>query len=75
MATTKEGDLFLIGFIALCQARSLENQTGYPRHPASVSAPESELGSLPSVALSSAQAAIILMEYANVWLIYSITKE
>jgi len=75
MATTKEGDLFLIGFIALCQARSLENQTGYPRHPASVSAPESALGSLPSVALSPAQATGILITVGNVSLIYAVRKE
>ena len=57
---TKEGGYFLIGFIALCQSRSLENQTGHRRYPASVLAPESALGLLPSIALSSAQADRIL---------------
>src|SRR5205823_4689310 len=53
----KERELFLIGFIALCQSRSflVQTQRGILRHPASVLAPEPALGSLPSVALSSAQ--------------------
>src|SRR5215510_1842998 len=58
----KEGGHFLIGFIAFCQSRSSVLQTNGAsfRHPASVLAPESALGSLPSVALSSAQADRIL---------------
>ena len=78
MATTKEGDLFLIGFIALCQARSssvLQTKRGIFRHPASVLAPESALGSLPSVALSPAQATGILITVGNVSLIYAVRKE
>src|SRR5438105_12368504 len=50
----KEGAHSLIGFIALCQSRSslvLQTKRGIFRHPASVLAPESALGSLPSVAL------------------------
>jgi hypothetical protein len=50
----------LIGFIAFCQSRSSKTKRGISRHPASVLAPESALGSLPSVALSSAQAGRIL---------------
>jgi hypothetical protein len=64
--TNKEGELFLIGFIALCQSRSslvLPTQRGILRHPASVLAPGSALGSLPSVALSSAQVAPIIVEH------------
>src|SRR5215470_12093585 len=58
----KERGLFLIGFIALCQSRSSKTKRGIFRHPASVLAPESALGSLPSVALSSAQADHIVSE-------------
>jgi hypothetical protein len=61
-ASNKEGGLSLIGFIALCQSRSSKTKRGISRHPASVLAPESALGSLPSVALSSAQADLILCE-------------
>src|SRR5207249_1220136 len=60
----KEGEHSLIGFIALCQSRSssvLQTKRGILRHPASVLAPESALGSLPSVALSSAQAGAIIV--------------
>src|SRR5262245_50164593 len=62
----KERAHYLIGFIALCQSRSsllLQTKRGILRHPASVLAPESALGSLPSVALSSAQADRILLEH------------
>src|SRR6266516_726273 len=45
----KEGCISLIGFIALCQSRSSKTKRGILRHPASVLAPESALGSLPSV--------------------------
>jgi hypothetical protein len=62
---TKEGELLLIGFIASCQSRSSKTKRGTFRHPASVLAPESALGSLPSVALSSAQADRILIENQN----------
>src|SRR5712691_9538367 len=65
---TKEGEHPLIGFIALCQSRSslvLQTKRGILRHPASVLAPESALGSLPSVALSSAQAGRILTANRN----------
>ena len=61
----KEGEHSLIGFTALCQSRSslvLQTKRGVFRHPASVLAPEPALGSLPSVALSSAQADRILLE-------------
>ena len=61
----KEGEHSLIGFIALCQSRSswvLQTQRGIRRRPASVLAPGSALGSLPSVALSSAQAGPIIGE-------------
>jgi hypothetical protein len=69
---SKERRLLLIGFIALCQARSslaLQTKRGIFRHPASVLAPESALGSLPSVALSSAQAGRILTVIRKVWLL------
>jgi hypothetical protein len=56
MKSYKEGELLLIGFIAFCQSRSSKAKRGIFRHPASVLAPESALGSLPTVALSSAQA-------------------
>jgi hypothetical protein len=59
----------LIGFIALCQSRSalvFQTKRGILRRPASVLAPESALGSLPSVALSSAQAGRILTVNRNV---------
>src|SRR2546422_7041949 len=49
----KERGHSLIGFIALCQSRSslvLQTKRCIFRHPASVLAPESALGSLPSVA-------------------------
>ena len=61
----KEGGHSLIGFIAFCQSRSslaLQTQRGILRRPASVLAPGSALGSLPSVALSSAQAGPIIVE-------------
>src|SRR5438477_5042472 len=65
----KEGEHSLIGFIALCQSRSslvLQNKRGILRHPASVLAPGSALGSLPSVALSSAQVDRIIIEQEDV---------
>lgn len=68
--TNKERDRLLNGFIALCQARSslvLETKRGTFRYPASVLAPESALGSLPSVALSSAQAIGILIPIRNAY--------
>ena len=55
----------MIGFIALCQSRSSKTKRGILRYPASVLAPESALGSLPSVALSSAQAIHILIRDAK----------
>ena len=61
----KEGEHSLIGFIAFCQSRSsfvLQTQRGILRRPASVLAPGSALGSLPSVALPSAQAGPIILE-------------
>ena len=61
----KEGEHSLIGFTAFCQSRSsllLQTQRGIRRHPASVLAPGSALGSLPSVALPSAQADPIIVE-------------
>jgi len=61
----KEGEHSLIGFIALCQSRSslvLQTKRGILRHPASVLAPGSALRSLPSVALSSARVAPIIVE-------------
>ena len=61
----KEGEHSWIGFIALCQSRSSlvpQTKRGILRHPASVLAPGSALGSLPSVALSSAQAGLIIVE-------------
>ena len=61
----KEGGHFLIGFIASCQSRSywaLQTNGASTGHPASVLAPESALGSLPSVALSSAQADRIITD-------------
>jgi hypothetical protein len=61
----KEGEHSLIGFIALCQSRSSKTKRGILRYPASVLAPESALGSLPSVALSSAQAIHILIRDAK----------
>jgi len=60
----KEGEHSLIGFIAFCQSRSsllLLTQRGILRRPASVLAPGSALGSLPSVALSSAQVVPIIV--------------
>jgi hypothetical protein len=60
--SNKEREHSLIGFIAFCQSRSFKTKRGILRHPASVLAPESALGSLPSVALSSAQADRILIE-------------
>src|SRR5215471_17365967 len=60
--SNKERDHSLIGFIALCQSRSSKAKRGIFRHPASVLAPESALGSLPSVALSSAQVDLIVCE-------------
>jgi hypothetical protein len=62
MKKNKERDHSLVGFIALCQSRSSKTKRGIFRHPASVLAPEPALGSLPSVALSSAQADRILVE-------------
>jgi hypothetical protein len=65
----KERGHCLIGFFALCQSRSalvLQTKRGILRHPASVLAPESALGSLPSVALSSAQVGRILSAFRNV---------
>jgi hypothetical protein len=62
----KEREPSLIGFIALCQSRSslvLHTKRGILRHPASVLAPGSALGSLPSVALSSVQAEPIVVEH------------
>jgi len=59
----------LIGFIAWCQSRSslvLQTKRGILRHPASVLAPGSALGSLPSVALSSVQADRIIVEQEDV---------
>ena len=61
----KEGAHSWIGFIALCPSRSslvLQTKRGILRHPASVLAPGSALGSLPSVALSSVQADRIIVE-------------
>src|SRR5213594_3085161 len=61
----KEGGHSLIGFIAFCQSRSslvLQTKRGILRRPASVLAPGSALGSLPSVALSSAQAVPIIVQ-------------
>ena len=61
----KEGEHSLIGFIAFCQSRSslvLQTQRGILRRPASVLAPGSALGSLPSVALPSAQAGLIIVQ-------------
>lgn len=53
-----------MGFIACCQSRRVGSNTKRDifRHPASVLAPESALGSLPSVALSSAQVALIVVQ-------------
>jgi uncharacterized membrane protein len=54
----KERGYSLIGFIAWCQSRSssvLQTYGASTGHPASVLASGSALGSLPSVALSSAQ--------------------
>jgi hypothetical protein len=63
----KEGEHSLIGFIALCQSRSSKTKRGIIfRHPAPVLAPESALGSRPRVALSSAQAGLILNSNPNV---------
>ena len=65
----KEGEHSLIGFIAWCQSRSslvLQTKRGILRHPASVLAPGSALGSLPSVALSSVQADRIIVEQEDV---------
>src|SRR5437867_12832212 len=65
----KEGVHSLIGFIALCQSRSSlvpQTKRGILRHPASVLAPGSALGSLPSVALSSAQAGLIIAKQESV---------
>src|SRR5436309_15431378 len=65
----KEGEHSLIGFIALCQSRSslvLQTKRGILRHPASVLAPGSALGSLPSVALSSVQVDRIIVEHEGV---------
>ena len=65
----KEGGHSLIGFIAFCQSRSslvLQTKRGILRHPASVLAPGSALGSLPSVALSSAQVDRIIVEQEDV---------
>src|SRR2546422_5732785 len=65
----KEGGHSLNGFIALCQSRSLfgcsvvQTKRGILRYPASVLAPGSALGLLPSIALSSAQADPILAEH------------
>src|SRR5213593_490716 len=62
----KEGAHSLIGFIAFCQSRSslvLQTKRGILRHPASVLAPGSALGALPSVALSSVQAGPIIVEH------------
>jgi len=53
----------------------LKNKRGIFRHPASVLAPESALGSLPSVALSSAQADSIVCNFDKRLLIYTVTKE
>ena len=55
----------MIGFIAFGQSRSSKTKRGICRYPASVLAPESALGSLPSVALSSAQADPILIRIQN----------
>ena len=65
----KEGVHSLIGFIALCQSRSslvLQTKRGILGYPASVLAPGSALGSLPSVALSSVQADCIIVEQEDV---------
>jgi hypothetical protein len=54
----KEGEHFFDGFIALCQSRTgfiSETKRGIVRYPASVLAPGSALGLLPSSALSSVQ--------------------
>jgi hypothetical protein len=64
----KEREYSLVGFIALCQSRSssvLQTYGASTGHPASVLAPESALGSLPSVALSSAQANSIITELST----------
>ena len=69
----KERDHSLIGFIALCPSRSslvLQTKRGIVRHPASVLAPESALGSLPSVALPSAQVGCILTRIETLLLSY-----
>ncbi len=58
----KERGYSLIGFIALCQSRSFQTKRGIRGYPASVLASGSALGSLPSVALSSAQRDRILLE-------------
>jgi len=72
--STKEGKLLLIGFIALCQARSWENQAGHHRRPASVSASESALGSRPRVALSSAQPSRILKPFVALFTIEGVKQ-
>ena len=64
----KERGHCLVGFIALCQSRSssvLQTYGASTGRPASVLAPKSALGSLPSVALSSAQANAILSAPTN----------
>jgi len=61
----KERGHFLIGFIAWCQSRSgllVQTDGASHRRPASVLASGSALGSLPSVALSSAQLDRILAD-------------
>ena len=59
----KQGTGTLLEWIyRLCQSRSSKTKRSISRYPASVLAPESALGSLPSVALSSAQADLILCE-------------
>ena len=53
-------------FVPIPKLSAYKTNRGILRHPASVLAPESALGSLPSVALSSAQAGCILTANQNV---------
>jgi hypothetical protein len=64
-----------MAFTASRQYRSPKNQTGHRRCPASVLAPETALGLLASIALSSAQANSILNCYVNRRLIYMPANE
>jgi hypothetical protein len=60
----KEGELFLIGFVALCPIPKFlvkPNGASYDT-PLRSRAPGSALGSLPSVALSSVQVGLIVRE-------------